>query len=90
MGNGTGSYEQVDSCVESILCPYVRSCLDMAMRGEYDFLDGFVAPHACDNIQKIYDICRSVVKPPYAHFVNVPNTVGQLRTRVQAFLEMIA
>ena len=74
-GEATGSYPEADSCVEGILCPYVRSCFDMALRREYDFLDGFVVPHACDNIQKIYDIWRSVIRPPYAHFVNVPHTI---------------
>jgi len=74
-GDVSSDCSLADSCVETILCPYVRTCLDMAMRGEYDFLDGFVVPHACDNIQKTFDIWRSVIKPPYAHFVNVPHSI---------------
>lgn len=81
----TGSPGEVctmaDGYVESILCPYVRSCFDKALRGEYDFLDGFVVAHSCDNIQKIYDIWRSVLKPRYKHFVNVPHSITESSVR---------
>jgi len=33
-------------------CPFVRSCLDLGMKHEYDFLDGVVATHVCDAMEK--------------------------------------
>jgi len=65
---------KVDNYLEVIACPYTRNCLELALRGEYDFLDGFVAPHSCDNIVKLYDIWKHNTKPTYSHFINVPHT----------------
>ena len=65
-----------DAHIETITCPFVRNCFDMALRGEYKFLDGFVVPHTCDNIARIYDIWRYTVRHPYSHFVNVPHTIA--------------
>jgi len=60
--------------LEVIACPFTRSILDLALKGDYAFLDGFVAPHACDNIVKLYDLWACNVEHAFAHFVNVPHT----------------
>jgi benzoyl-CoA reductase subunit C len=65
---------EADKYLETIMCPFCRNAFDMAMKGKYDFLDGFVSPHSCDNILKIYDIWKYNVKPPYSHCLNVPHT----------------
>ena len=76
----TGSMREsialADAYLETIACPFTRSCLDIALKGSYDFLDGFVVPHACDNIVKLYDIWTYNIKHAYAHFVNVPHTLS--------------
>lgn len=64
---------RVDAYLETIMCPYIRSCFDLALKGNYNFLDGLVVPHTCDNVQRIYDIWRYYLKPAYAHFINVPH-----------------
>lgn len=66
---------QADAYLETIMCPFIRSCFDIAMKGRYDFLDGLVVPHTCDTVQRIYDIWKYYRKPSYAHFVNVPHMV---------------
>ncbi|MCX6000712.1 MAG: 2-hydroxyacyl-CoA dehydratase family protein, partial [Chloroflexi bacterium] len=66
----------VDGYLETIACPFTRSALDLALNGKYSFLDGFVIPHACDNIVKLYDIWPHYIKHEYAHFVNVPHTTS--------------
>lgn len=75
----TGDASQVttksDGYVERILCPFVRSAFEMGLQGKYDFLDGFVLPHGCDNLSKIYDIWKYYLEPPFTHFVNVPHTL---------------
>jgi benzoyl-CoA reductase subunit C len=76
MGNPREPAVHADSYLESIMCSFVRSCFDVALRGGYDFLDGFVACHACDNIGKIYNIWRHNFKPSFSCFVNVPNTTS--------------
>ena len=77
MGNAKEDITKADAYMEIIACPYVRSSLDLALRNQYDFLDGFVLSHSCDNIVKLYDIWRHNVKPAYAHFINVPHTLSR-------------
>ena len=76
MGRVSEPIAKADTYLEVIACPYVRSCLELGLRGYYNFLDGFVQSHGCDNIEKIYNIWRDWVKPPYAHFINTPHTIS--------------
>ncbi|MBM3133185.1 MAG: 2-hydroxyacyl-CoA dehydratase, partial [Chloroflexi bacterium] len=55
-GNMREPIAEAGRYLESIACPFTRSVLDLGLRGEYRFLDGFVMPHACDNIVKLYDL----------------------------------
>ena len=66
---------QADAYLETIMCPFVRSCFDLALKGDYDFLDGLVVPHSCDTVQRIYDIWRYFRNPGYSHFIDVPHMV---------------
>ena len=59
--------------METIICPLVRSCFDMALKGNYEFLDGLVVPHACDSICRTYDIWKYTLNLPYSHFINMPH-----------------
>jgi len=77
IGSMRESIALADAYLETIACPFTRSCLDIALKGSYDFLDGFVVPHACDNIVKLYDIWTYNIKHAYAHFVNVPHTLSK-------------
>jgi benzoyl-CoA reductase subunit C len=63
--------------LETIACPLTRSMLDVALKDGYEFFDGFVMPHACDNIVKLYDIWSQNVEHAYGHFVNVPHTTSK-------------
>ena len=65
--------KHADQYLETIMCPYVRSCFDLAMSGEYDFLSGVVIPHTCDAMHRVYDIWKYYMKPPYSHCITVPH-----------------
>jgi benzoyl-CoA reductase subunit C len=67
---------KADTEMETIICPLVRSCFDMALKGNYEFLDGLVIPHACDSICRTYDIWKYSLNLPYAHFINMPHGTG--------------
>ena len=67
---------KADTEMETIICPLVRSCFDMALKGNYEFLDGLVVPHACDSICRTYDIWKYNLNLPYAHFINMPHGTG--------------
>ena len=55
-------------------CSFPRSCFNSALRGDYDYLDGFVASNSCDNRNKVFDMWRYHVQIPYLHFINTPHT----------------
>ncbi len=67
---------KADTEMETIVCPLVRSCFDVALKGNYEFLDGLVVPHACDSICRTYDIWKYSLDLPYAHFINMPHGTG--------------
>jgi benzoyl-CoA reductase subunit C len=76
-GNMRKQAELAEHHLETIACSYTRSVLDLAIGGSYSFLDGFVIPHSCDNIVKLYGIWAQTVKHEYGHFVNVPHTTSK-------------
>jgi benzoyl-CoA reductase subunit C len=68
---------KADTEMETIVCPLVRSCFDMALKGKYEFLDGIVIPHACDSICRTYDIWKYTLNLPYSHLINMPHTTDE-------------
>ncbi|MDP2853050.1 MAG: 2-hydroxyacyl-CoA dehydratase family protein [Smithellaceae bacterium] len=75
-GSQNDPIDEADALLEPMACPFARSCFNMALKGEYDFLDGFVAPHSCDTIERMYHIWRSNKPSPFNHMINVPHMMG--------------
>jgi len=69
---------KADSEMETIVCPLVRSCFDMSLKGKYEFLDGIIIPHACDSIARSYSTISYSLGLPYSHFVNIPHTTKDI------------
>ena len=63
-----------DAFLPRNVCSFARSCFDVALRGDYDYLDGYVASNCCDNCGKMYDLWRYHVKVPYFYLINTPHT----------------
>lgn len=61
-----------DTLLETIVCPYYRSCFDLSVKGRYDFLSGLVIPHGCDSMVRSYSVWSYSLPFNYFHFVNVP------------------
>lgn len=72
-GSAQEQITQGDAYLETLMCPYIRSCFDLAVKGKYDFLGGLVVPHSCDSVHRIYDIWRYYSNPAYSHFIDVPH-----------------
>jgi benzoyl-CoA reductase subunit C len=66
-----------DTNLETIACPFIRSCFDLSVKGRYDFCDGIVIPHGCDSMTRTYSTWRYTLGLPYSHFINVPHTVSE-------------
>lgn len=75
-GSQSEPIDEADAFLEPMACPFVRSCFNMALKGSYDFLDGFVAPHSCDTIERIYGIWSHHRPSPFNHMINVPHMQG--------------
>lgn len=53
-------------------CSFARSCLQLGLRGEYEYLDGFVAGSTCDAARRLFDLWRHYVPVPFSHIMSVP------------------
>lgn len=65
---------KADQCLPTVVCPFIRSMMDLGLKGRYDFLDGVVMAHACEVAEKLAHIWRIYLDPPYAHFIDTPHT----------------
>jgi len=64
-----------DTLLETIVCPYYRSCFDLAVKHRYEFLSGMVIPHACDSMVRSFSVWSYSLNLPYFQFVNTPSVV---------------
>jgi bzd-type benzoyl-CoA reductase N subunit len=68
---------KADAEMETIVCPLVRSCFDVSLKGKYEFLDGIIIPHACDSICRTYDVWKYTLNLPYSHLINMPHATDK-------------
>ena len=66
---------KADACLPTVVCPFIRSSLDLGLKGMYDFLDGVVMCHSCEVGEKSAHIWRTYLSPSYFHFIDTPHTV---------------
>ena len=66
---------EADRALPGSFCPIMRTCLDCALKGRNDFLDGMVAIHSCDPQEKTARVWEPYVNHPYFHFIDMPSTV---------------
>jgi bzd-type benzoyl-CoA reductase N subunit len=53
-------------------CTFSRSCLQLGLEGQYDFLDGVVGGSTCDGARRLFDVWRQYVGTPFHHVMTVP------------------
>lgn len=58
-------------------CSFSRSCLQMGIRGEYDFLDGIVGGSTCDGARRLFDLWRHYIGTPFSHVLTVPRKYSE-------------
>lgn len=66
---------EADRALPTSFCPFIRSCLDLALKGKDDFLDGLVTTHSCDPQHRTAHIWESCVQYSYTHFIDMPGTI---------------
>jgi len=83
-----------DTHLPAVMCAFYRSCLDLAVKGSYEFLDGFLGTHGCDCAQRVGQMWRNLVKSEYDFFLDVPHTlrppaIDFFRRQIEYFKESI-
>lgn len=58
-------------------CSFSRSCLQMGLKGEYEYLDGLVAGSTCDGARRLFDLWQYYIKSPFHHMLTVPRKYHQ-------------
>ena len=69
---GSTGTELSDSYFSSVNCSFVRHCFNLALLGEYDFLNGLVLLNSCDNVRRIYDHWTRQLKTPFVRILSFP------------------
>jgi benzoyl-CoA reductase subunit C len=73
-GDMTEPITKADMHMAAVVCPFMRSCLDVGMKGRYDFLDGVLFAHVCDVACMVPGMWRQSVPTPFTHFLDTPHT----------------
>ena len=74
---GSTGTELSDSYFSNLNCSFVRHCFNVALLGEYDFLDGVVLINSCDNVRRIYDHWTRQLKTPFVRIMSFPRKTGR-------------
>jgi len=73
---GISGTETADSYMSSVTCSYVRSILEFALDGRYDFLQGWVFASGCDHLRRLWDNTRCLVKPSFNYILDIPHSTS--------------
>jgi len=69
---GSTGTELSDAYLSSINCTYPRHALNMALQGEYAFIDGLVMFNSCDHIRRLYDHWIRELPTPFVRILSLP------------------
>jgi bcr-type benzoyl-CoA reductase subunit C len=56
-------------------CSFIRSCLQLVLKNQYEFLDGFVAGSTCDCSRRLADVWEHYHFTPFMHTIGVPRKI---------------
>jgi len=78
-----------DKHLQSNVCSFARSCLELVLDGTYRYLSGVVIPHSCDVISKMNDLwAYRVDYPDFCHYLWYPHKPNDPNAR-SAFIDEI-
>jgi benzoyl-CoA reductase subunit C len=76
-GDIAESITKANTYLPAVVCPFLRSCLDLGLKGKYSFLDGIITSHICDVGSGLPDIWNYAVKTRYSYHLDTPHTLRQ-------------
>ena len=69
---GSRGTELADSFFGPLNCTFTRHAFNMALAGDYDFIDGLVMFNSCDHVRRMYDHWVRQMKTPFAEILSLP------------------
>ncbi len=64
--------QNADSYIHPNFCQFVKSTIDVAIDGGYDFLDGVVFVNSCDAMRRLHDVWKRYVPSKFIHILDIP------------------
>ncbi len=75
-GTGSTNTDLADNYFTNLNCTFPRHCLNMAMEGEYEFLDGILYLNSCDHIRRLYDNWKLNIDTEFIELIALPRQTG--------------
>jgi len=69
---GSTGTELSDTYLSNINCSFCRHVFNMALRGDYEFIEGAVWASTCDHSRRIFDNWKRKVGTPFTHMMSLP------------------
>lgn len=66
-----------DRVLPPVICSYVRSIVDLSIKGKFNFLDGVIWSHSCDCMHKGGFVYTSIVGKPEPYVLEIPTTIRE-------------
>jgi benzoyl-CoA reductase subunit C len=74
-GDMSESITVADQVSTTVVCPFLRSIIDLGMKGKFNYLDGVIGAHTCDIGANLIMQWRDYVKDVlFTHLLDVPHT----------------
>ncbi len=74
---GKPERDRADAHLSRFNCGFCRACLQLALEGAYDFLDGLVETNGCDHLRGMFENWQEAVNPGFFHYLKVPHLVTE-------------
>jgi bzd-type benzoyl-CoA reductase N subunit len=91
--------EQANAYLYINTCSFARSCMELGLQKQYDYLDGLVAGATCDGSRRLFDVWKNYIPTPFLHILSVPRKftedahqlyleeVEEFKTRLEEFIQ---
>jgi benzoyl-CoA reductase/2-hydroxyglutaryl-CoA dehydratase subunit BcrC/BadD/HgdB len=96
----TGDNEPVqmqgaEAHIYSNSCSKIRTCWQMQLDGKYNFLDGYVSTHMCDQDMRLYEVWSYYKKLPFMELIYAPRkrseeAVALYKTDLEGFRDRLS
>jgi bzd-type benzoyl-CoA reductase N subunit len=73
---GSTGTEESDAFYTSINCSFPRHCFNLALTGEFKFLDGVLCVNSCDHVRRIYDNWKRFAPVDFIEVLSLPRKTG--------------